>query len=142
MAGKRRGSFCEYKRKNKVCARPLPFQSDDYDVFLRTRQLKDVTEEQFRAPPEEIIRIVVFNPETIKPREPRGYFRTLKGARIDTTANLKNEFLVWEYHGNKIKVNRRNVLYLHCLNLPFCLDLLSQEPDCKALRLPRGRHHT
>ena len=47
----------------------------------------------------------MFTIRDLKPRGPRGCIKILKAARIDTRANLRDRFIVWEPLPNgKVKV--------------------------------------
>ena len=56
----------------------------------------------------------MFTIRDLKPRGPRGCIKILKAARIDTRANLRDRFIVWEPLPNgKVKVR------LSCTETPF-----------------------
>ena len=69
-------------------------------------------------------RCLVFTIRDLKPRGPRGCFKIMKAARIDTRANMRDRFIVWEPmpHG-KVKV-RCSLLKCSMVsnNLQFSVD--------------------
>ena len=54
----------------------------------------------------------MFTIRDLKPRGPRGCFKIMKAARIDTRANLRDRFILWEPLPNgKVKVSRGAIQY-------------------------------